>query len=92
MLVFGAIILVIIVVIYFFMHGAQFGAMPQGESLQKIRSSPHYRDGQFQNLSNTPQLTEGAGFFKILRNSFSIKASKNPSRSTPFHKDRSAES
>ncbi len=74
MLVFGAIILVIIVVIYFFMHGAQFGAMPQGESLQKIRSSPHYRDGQFQNLSITPQLTEGAGFFKILKKFFFDKS------------------
>ncbi len=70
MLIFGAIVLVVIIAIYFFMHGAQFGAIPQGESLQKIRSSPHYSNGQFQNLSNTPQLTEGAGFFRILKKFF----------------------
>ena len=56
------------------MHGAQFGAMPHGESLQKIQSSPHYRDGQFQNRSITPQLTEGASFFKVLRKFFFDKS------------------
>ena len=74
MLLFGAIVLIIIVFIYFFMHGAQFGALPQGESLQKIKASPHYREGQFRNLSNTPQLTEGASFFGILKKFFFDKS------------------
>src|ERR1700688_4564196 len=74
MLLFGIIVLIIVVVIYFFMRGAQFGALPQGESLQKILASPHYRDGQFQNLSDTPQLTEGASLFGILKKFFFDKS------------------
>jgi L-ascorbate metabolism protein UlaG (beta-lactamase superfamily) len=74
MLILAAVILIIIVSVYLFMHGAQFGANPLGESLQKIRASPNYRDGQFQNLSNTPQLTEGASFFKILKKFFFDKS------------------
>jgi L-ascorbate metabolism protein UlaG (beta-lactamase superfamily) len=70
MLISGAIILLIFIAVYFFMRGAQFGSMPKGESLKKIQVSPHYRNGQFQNLSNTPQLTEGASFFGILKKFF----------------------
>jgi L-ascorbate metabolism protein UlaG (beta-lactamase superfamily) len=84
MLLFGVIVLIIVVFIYFFMHGAQFGALPYGESLQKIRASPHYRDGQFQNLSNTPQLTEGASFFGILKKFFFDKSEQRvPPASLP---------
>jgi L-ascorbate metabolism protein UlaG (beta-lactamase superfamily) len=74
MLILGVVILIIIVSVYLFMHGAQFGARPQGESLQKIQASPNYRDGQFQNLSNTPQLTDGASFLKILKKFFFDKS------------------
>ncbi len=74
MLIFGAVVLMIVAGIYFFMNSAQFGATPHGESLQKIRSSPHYRNGRFQNLSITPQLTEGAGFFSILKKFFFDKS------------------
>lgn len=82
MLIFLAIILIIFIGVYNFMHGAQFGALPQGESLQKIRSSPHYRDGQFQNLNNTPQLTEGANIFKILKKFFFDKGEQRIPRAS----------
>jgi L-ascorbate metabolism protein UlaG (beta-lactamase superfamily) len=74
MLILAVIVLIIIVAVNLFMHGAQFGAYPQGESLQKIRASPNFRDGQFQNLSSTPQLTEGATFLKILKKFFFDKS------------------
>jgi L-ascorbate metabolism protein UlaG (beta-lactamase superfamily) len=67
MIIFGIIILIIAVAIYLFMHGAQFGALPKGENLMEIQKSPNYSDGQFQNLRNTPQLTENASFFGILK-------------------------
>ena len=73
MLLFGSIILILIVSVYFFMHGAQFGSLPQGESLTKILASPHYRDGQFQNLSDTPQLTEGEALSEFLKSFYLIK-------------------
>lgn len=52
---------------YFFMQQAKFGKLPTGERLERIKKSPNFRDGQFQNLSKTPDLTEGATFFTVLK-------------------------
>lgn len=35
----------------------RFGRLPQGERLKRVEQSPNYRDGEFRNLSVTPQLT-----------------------------------
>lgn len=64
--------LVIIVIIcalwaYVFLHSSRFGALPNGDQLKKIQLSANYRNGQFQNISPTPSLTEGVGFFSILK-------------------------
>ena len=67
MFITGFIILVIIVSVYLFMQTARFGALPSGENLKKIQLSPRYQDGQFRNLSHTPQLTEGANLFGVLK-------------------------
>ena len=45
----------------------RFGKMPSGERLVKIQQSPNYRDGAFQNQSDTPQLTDGGTYPKIIR-------------------------
>ncbi|WP_425057943.1 hypothetical protein SCACP_25210 [Sporomusa carbonis] len=37
----------------------KFGTLPEGSCLEKIKSSPNYVDGQFQNLVPTPQFSEG---------------------------------
>src|SRR5450755_2429245 len=76
MLLFAGVILILLVAVYIFMHGPQFGVLPSGESLQKIQASAHWRDGQFQNLSITPQLTEGASFFRILKKFFFEKGAQ----------------
>jgi L-ascorbate metabolism protein UlaG (beta-lactamase superfamily) len=36
----------------------KFGRTPAGERLKKVQHSPNYREGRFQNLSSTPQMTE----------------------------------
>ena len=46
---------------------AKFGKLPSGERLERIQRSPNYRDGAFHNLSVTPDLTEGATYFSVLR-------------------------
>lgn len=58
------------------MHSARFGAIPSDEQLRKIQLSPNYRNGQFQNLSNTPALTEGTSYFKVLKE-FLLDKTKN---------------
>lgn len=45
----------------------RFGRMPKGERLAKIKQSPNFRDGAFQNQSVTPQLTDGATYGKIMK-------------------------
>ena len=44
-----------------FVNRPQFGRLPQGERLERIRKSPHYRDGQFHNLHPTVQMTAKKG-------------------------------
>jgi L-ascorbate metabolism protein UlaG (beta-lactamase superfamily) len=67
MLIFGIFILICITAVYLFTHSARFGAPPSGERLSKIQQSPNYRNSQFQNLSNTPALTEGTSYFRVLK-------------------------
>lgn len=57
----------------------RFGKMPQGERLTKIKQSPNFRDGAFQNQSVTPQLTDGATYGKVMKE-FLIG---RPQRATP---------
>jgi L-ascorbate metabolism protein UlaG (beta-lactamase superfamily) len=67
MIVFLVIVAALIAFIYFYLHQPKFGSLASGDRLQKIRSSPQYRDGAFQNQNPTPSLTEGASFFSVLR-------------------------
>ena len=45
-----------------FVHQRSFGRLPRAERLERIRRSPNYRGGQFQNLRPTPQMTSDKGF------------------------------
>jgi L-ascorbate metabolism protein UlaG (beta-lactamase superfamily) len=76
MLILFILLLIGITAVFLFMHSARFGALPSGELLAKIQRSPNFRDGQFQNLSNTPGLTEGASYFQVLRE-FLLDKTKN---------------
>lgn len=58
-------VLTLSVAIYF--RQPMFGRRPSGERLEKILQSPHYKNGSFQNLHNTPSLTEGASYYGVLK-------------------------
>lgn len=45
-----------------FINQPKFGRTPQGERMERIRESPNYRDGKFQNRSKTQQITSDKGF------------------------------
>ena len=60
-----------------FMRQAKFGRLPQGKRLEKIKQSPNYKNGAFQNQSVTPQLTEGANFPSIMYEFFLKKRIDN---------------
>jgi hypothetical protein len=72
-MVFITILLLLFALVYIFMQQAPFGKLPGGERLDRIKKSPNYRNGQFQNLNNTPALTEGVSFFSVLREFLFVK-------------------
>jgi L-ascorbate metabolism protein UlaG (beta-lactamase superfamily) len=84
MFIAGIIVVITIVAVSLFMHGAQFGARSSGEKPERILKSPHYRNGQFQNIHHTPQLTEGASMIGIFgKFFFANKAGRIPSCPLP---------
>lgn len=52
--------------IVFFLNTPQFGRTPKGERLERIKQSPNYRGGKFQNLNETPQITSDKSYFAML--------------------------
>ena len=53
-----------------YMRLPKFGGTPTGERLERMKNSPHYRDGKFHNLEFTPDLTEGYTMRGILYEQF----------------------
>ena len=47
-----------------------FGELPQGERLTRLQASPNYRNDAFQNLTDTPFLTNGATQWSIRKENF----------------------
>ena len=44
-----------------FINQPSFGRLPRGERLERIKRSPHYRDGAFHNIQNTLFMTSDKG-------------------------------
>jgi L-ascorbate metabolism protein UlaG (beta-lactamase superfamily) len=81
------ILIFFVAVIYLFLQQPQFGKAPSGERLQRIQQSPNYKNGQFQNLSVTPQLTEGASMTSVMREFFFGKSERRmPAAQLPTRK------
>jgi L-ascorbate metabolism protein UlaG (beta-lactamase superfamily) len=55
-------LLILLALAYLFLDGPQFGRAPAGERLERIRRSPNFREGQFQNVNLTPALAEGSTY------------------------------
>ena len=49
-----------------FMQQPPFGSVPKGLRLERIKSSPNYRNGSFQNIETTPDLAEGVNMLAVL--------------------------
>ncbi|MEP7237815.1 MAG: MBL fold metallo-hydrolase [Ferruginibacter sp.] len=87
MILFLVIVAAITAAVYIFMQQPKFGSVPSGERLEKIKASPQYINGKFQNQSHTPDLTEGASFFSVLKEfMFEKKPRKKPSVPLPSAK------
>lgn len=84
MALFLCILIILTIIIYSFLLQPKFGSRPSGQGLQHIEASPNYRNRQFQNLSVTPQMTEGASLASVLREfMFGKKAHRKPAQPLP---------
>jgi L-ascorbate metabolism protein UlaG (beta-lactamase superfamily) len=70
MMIFSLTIFIVFVFVAAFLQQKKFGRKPEGERLAKIRLSPNYYNGSFQNLHHTPALTEGASMISIMKEFF----------------------
>ncbi len=69
-----------------FLNTERFGKHPDKERLSKIQKSPNYGKGGFENLSQTPMLTEGAGYGKVLYQFLFSSNPKTPAKPLPSRK------
>lgn len=59
-------IILIFLAFYLFLQDARFGKAPSGERLALIQKSPNYKNGKFENVHFTPDLTEGYTILGVL--------------------------
>ena len=81
------IIVLLVAIIFLFMQQAKFGKKPSGERLERIKKSPNYKNGSFQNLNNTPSLSEEATYYGVMKEFiFGEKLRIKPIDDIPFKK------
>ena len=65
----------------------KFGKLPSGERLERIKKSPHYKNGRFDNLNHTPQLAEDTSMPEVMfRFLFGKTVNKIPTKAFHFEK------
>lgn len=68
-LVLLSILMLLAITTWFYMRRPQFGALPEGARLERVKKSPHYKDGSFRNLVEKPTIAEGFSIWGELWNS-----------------------
>ena len=63
-------ILIISILAIFILNMPSFGKIPNGKRAERIKKSPNYKNGKFQNLEDTPQLTSDKSFIENAYNFF----------------------
>ncbi|SHG25820.1 L-ascorbate metabolism protein UlaG, beta-lactamase superfamily [Salegentibacter echinorum] len=66
MIIFITIMVVLITSTFLYMQQDMFGKKPTGSRLEKIKRSPNYRNGKFQNLNYTPVLAKGYNYYEVM--------------------------
>lgn len=82
--VIAAILIVLFAGGVLFIRQPSFGRLPTGERLERIKRSPHYKNGKFQNLHPTERMTSDKGRFRIMWEFlFSDKKGRYPDQNIP---------
>ncbi|MEO5890922.1 MAG: MBL fold metallo-hydrolase [Ferruginibacter sp.] len=69
-MIFFIILLVIVLLVSAFLQMPMFGKIPSGDRLERIKKSANFKNGKFQNLSLTPDLTEGVSYYAVMKEIF----------------------
>src|SRR5688572_11420786 len=67
MVVFLIIVLALVTTVWIFMSLPQFGRLASGERLARMKRSPNYKNGTFHNIHLTPNFSEDANMWKVMR-------------------------
>lgn len=73
----GIILLLLVLTVLLYMQQPKFGKAPSGARLERMKQSPNFKDGVFENKTHTPSLTEGYSMTKVL---WDFLFSKNPNQ------------
>ncbi len=60
-------LIVIAILIFALTSCASFGRAPRGARLERVKLSPHYKDGHFENEEETVTMTSNKGFFSAMK-------------------------
>lgn len=69
------VVLLLVGTVIWFINTEKFGSLPSKVRKQRILRSPNYKNGGFENLSLTPQLTGDGNYFTIMRD-FALGSNK----------------
>ncbi len=84
MFVIISVILLVILATIIIVNQTQFGQLPSGKSLNRVKQSPNYRNGEFQNLNFTPTFAEDVSKFEVIRDGiFKVNRRKSPETTLP---------
>lgn len=77
-MIIAVVIVVLVVGTAAYMKLPKFGKIPKGERLERVMQSPHYKDGVFKNLSDTPQMTNENGVWGMIKDYYAATNKKPP--------------
>lgn len=69
-----------------FLEKEAFGKLPEADRLERIQTSPNYREGSFQNLTPTSVMAEDASYVTMMREFFFTKNQRYPDKTLPVIK------
>lgn len=75
----------LVAAVFLFMQQKTFGDIPSGTQLARIQQSSHYKNGTFENLSDTPMMAEEGSTVKMIA-AYWNKPNTEPSGPIPFVK------
>lgn len=63
------------------LNQSNFGKAPSGERFERIKRSPNFKNGSFQNLSYTPVMPDDVSIFKVMKDGLFNRSKRNVPKS-----------